>query len=153
MIIDNNLIFDSANAITTTRDSTNIIDLSIARDIGDGENIELIVQVDTSFTSTATTTTLTTVFAVSTDNSTYPTAASSDAITAANLTAGTEVLNIHVPMRRLVRAVASGGDAKPRYLKLIYTASATFSAGKMTAWIGGGRQTNTAYPSGFTVAN
>ncbi len=153
MIIDNNLIFDSAQAITTTRDSTNIIDFSIARDMGDGENLEVIIQVDTAFTSTATTTTLSATFEVSTDNSTYTTAALSTTATMAQLTAGVEILNIHVPMRRLVLATASGGDAKPRYCKLVYTASATLSAGKITAWIGGGRQTNTGYPSGFTVAN
>jgi len=153
MIIDNNLVLDSAAAITTTRDSTNIIDFSIARDMGDGEALEVIVQVDTALTSTANTTTLTTVFAVSTDNSTYTTAAGTSAINIGGLTAGIEVLNIHVPMRQLIIATASGGNAKPRYAKLIYTCSATLSAGKLTAWVGGGRQTNTGYPSGYTVAN
>jgi hypothetical protein len=156
MIIDNNLIFDSAAAITTTRDSTNIIDLSQARDIGDGHYLSLIVQVATAPTSTATTTTVTVKFMVSTDNSTYTTAALSDAVTIGSMAIGTNILNVYVPMRRLVLAVSgTGGDQFPRYLKLNYVASATLSAGAFTAWIGDARQTDPGpgYPSGFTVLN
>lgn len=157
MLIDNNLIFDSNAAITTTRDSTNIIDLSVARDIGDGEMIEVLVQVGTTApTSTATTTTVVAQVMVSTDNSTYTTAAKSDAIQIGLLTTGSSILNIHMPMRRLVDAVAgTGNDAYPRYIKLNYVPSATLSAGTLTAALIGARQTNpgAGYPSGFTVAN
>jgi len=149
--IDNNLIFDTANAITTTRDSTNVIDLTVQEDIGDGSgqaDLEIIVQVATTMTATTTTATLTCAFEGSTNSTTYTIFAQSDAISTASLTQGTQILNIKVPMRRLVI-----GDAKPRYLKLVYTCSATFGAGAVTAWIGGDRQTNTGYPSGFTVLN
>jgi hypothetical protein len=159
MLIDNNLIFDSAAAVTTTRDSTNIIDLSVARDIGDGEDIEVLVLCSTPFTSTATTTTITAQIMVSTDNSTYTTAAKSDAIQIGQLTTGSEILNIQMPQRRILNPSVSGGgvgnDAYPRYIKLNYVASATLSAGAVTAALIGVRQTNPAagYPSGFTVAN
>jgi len=157
MLIDNNLIFDSNAAITTTRDSTNIIDLSVARDIGDGEDIEVLVQVGTTvLTSTATTTTIVAQVMVSTDNSTYTTAAKSDAVQIGLLTTGSHILNIHMPMRRLYSEVAgTGNDQYPRYIKLNYVASATLSAGTLTAALIGDRQTNPAagYPSGFTVNN
>lgn len=157
MLIDNNLIFDSNAAITTTRDSTNIIDLSVARDIGDGEQIEVLIQCGTTaLASTATTTTIVAQVMVSTDNSTYTTAAKSDAIQIGLLTTGSHILNIHMPMRRIYSEVpGTGNDAYPRYIKLNYVASATLSAGTLTAALIGDRQTNpgAGYPSGFTVAN
>lgn len=156
MLIDNNLVFDTANAITTTRDSTNIVDFSVARDMGDGELLEIIIQ-PKSLTSTATTTTIQAQVMVSTDNSTYTTAALSTTVTLGQLTTGSNILNIHVPMRRIENAsqASVGNDAYPRYMKLNYIVSATLSAGTITAWIGGARQTNpgAGYPSGFTVAN
>ena len=156
MMIDNNLVFDTANAITTTRDSTNIIDFSVARDMGDGEGLEVIIQ-PSGLTSTATTTTIQAMFMVSTDNSTYTTAAMSTTVTLGSLSTGSNILNIHVPMRRIEDATiySAGNDAYPRYCKLNYVVSATLSAGTITAWIGGARQTNPSagYPSGFTVAN
>ena len=74
----------------------------------------------------------------------------SAAIAASSLTQGTEIANVHVPMRRLVV-----GDAMPRYLKLVYTCSALLTLGKVTAWVGSGRQTNAGlgYAPGFSVAN
>lgn len=157
MLIDNNLLFDSNAAITTTRDSTNIIDLVNARDIGDGEELEVLVQVGTTaLTSTATTTTIVAQVMVSTDNSTYTTAAKSDAVQIGLTTTGSHILNIHMPMRRLyAEGAGTGNDAYPRYIKLNYVASATLSAGTLTAALIGARQTNPAagYPSGFTVAN
>ena len=53
MIIDYDLILDSAAAVTTTRDSTQIIDLTLAEDIGDGEVLEVIVEVATTFGAAA----------------------------------------------------------------------------------------------------
>ena len=160
MMIDNNLIFDSNAAVTTTRDSTNIIDLSVARDIGDGEDIEVLVQCGTTnLASTATTTTIIAQIMVSTDNSTYTTAAKSDAVAIGKLTTGSHILNISMPIRRIYSEVAGaaglGNDAYPRYIKLNYVCSATLSAGTLTAALIGDRQTNPGpgYPSGFTVNN
>lgn len=158
MIIDKNLIFDSAAAITTTRDSINIIDLSQARDIGiseDSASIDVIIQVATAIVSATTTATLIAAVNVSTDNSTYTVAAQTDGagISTASLLAGVNILNIQMPARRLLAPNGVGGDAVPRYIKIIYTASATFSSGNITAWLGAGKEANTPYPSGFTVNN
>src|ERR1019366_2981497 len=97
MIIDKNLIFDSAAAITTTRDSTNIIDLSQARDIGvseDAASIDVIIQVTTAIVSATTTATLIAAVSISTDNSTYTIAAQSDSagISTASLLVGAYIL-------------------------------------------------------------
>lgn len=150
-VIDKNLIFSTNQAITTSTDSDFIIDLTNARDIGSGEGeaaLNVIVQVATTMTATSTTATLTCLFEGSTDSTTYTTFAETDAISTASLTQGVQILNIFVPMRRLVI-----NDAVPRYLKLVYTCSAAFGAGNVSAWVGATRQANTAYPPGFTVAN
>src|SRR5579859_6743105 len=103
--IDNNLIFDTNSAITTTRDSTNVIDLSQARDIGVSEgmaSLDVIIQVATTLTSATTTATLVAAVEGSTDSTTYTILAETDTISTASLVAGVNILNIQMPARRLL---------------------------------------------------
>lgn len=50
MIHDAQLLFSDAQALTATAVSTNVVDLGIARDIGTGESLYLVVTLDVAFT-------------------------------------------------------------------------------------------------------
>lgn len=158
MILDGNLLLDTAAAITTSTNSTNVIDLSTFRDMGvgqeDGATPQILCIVSTAFTTTNSAT-LQVAFQGSTDNSTWNTYVSSPAYAAAALTAGARLLDIDVPR-------PAAGLAIPRYLRLSYTVgTGVFSAGNVTSAVVLGRLDQpvsasgflSGYPSGFTVAN
>lgn len=147
MLMDALLLFDTATAITTSQDSYNTIDLSIARDMGVGEEpIRVLAQVITAFTTTNSAT-LTVAFQGSTDDVTYTTYAQSRAYAAAELLAGRHLLQINVPR-------PGGTAAMPRYLKLVYTVgTGIFSAGTVTSALVLDRQDSPQYPPGVTVSN
>lgn len=50
MILDAHNLFSDAQAVTATANSTNVIDSSVARDLGAGEEIYLVVMVDVAMT-------------------------------------------------------------------------------------------------------
>lgn len=150
MILDQNLLFDTAHALTATAASTNVVDLVNARDMGrgdaNGSTPKLMVLVTTAFSSTNSGT-LTVQFQGSTDNSTFTTYAESRAYTAGELTAGNRLFDVDVPR-------PSGGAALPRYLRLNYVVANAFTAGAVTSAIVLGRQDQSPYyPPGVTVAN
>lgn len=158
MILDGNLLFDTAAAITSTVASTNVVDLANFRDLGvnGGEFAppKLMVLVTTAF-ATSTAATLQVSFQGSTDNSTWTTYASSPVYAAAALTAGARLFDIDMPR-------PPAGVAVPRYVRLNYTVgTSTFSAGAVTSALVMQRQDTpvstagyqSGYPSGFTVSN
>ena len=153
MILDNNLIFDSAASVAIgvgTQASTNQINLVNARDmgVGDGEGVtpKLMVLVTTAFTTTNAAT-LQVGVQGSTDNNTYTTYALSDTIAAAQLTAGAQLLNIDMPRPK-------PGAALPQYLRLLYTvATGTFSTGNLTSALVLTRGDIVNYPPGVAVSN
>lgn len=149
MFLDNGLTFNSAvgtaQTVTTTADSTGIIDVTgagsgtapamingfpnantaIGEDYGVGDGVTIpwvIVAVKTAPTSTTNTLTVSLKSAPddgSYGQGTYTTIASTGAITGANLTAGT-LIAFQVPPK-------APGAAMPRFYKLTYTASATLT--------------------------
>ena len=152
MILDGNLLLDTAAAITSSAASTNIIDLANARDMGigdgDGETPKVLCLVTTTFTTTNSAT-LQVIFEGSTDGTTWDQYAESTAYAAAALVAGNRLLDIDVPR-------PGAGQKIPRYLRLYYTVgTGVFSAGAVTSAIVLGRHDNPVpgYPSGFTVSN
>lgn len=153
MFIDGLLLFSTAGGqtITTTADSSNVLDLLTARDLGLGDDpgLELLVQVQTAMVS-AGGATLTITLKGSTDNSSYSIYASSRLLTVADMTTpGARLMQFSLP-----GPVAS--DALPRYLKLTFTtATSTFSAGAIFAALVLDRQDNNppAYPAGIVIAN
>lgn len=151
MILDGQLVFDaSGTTITTTATSTNVIDLSVARDmgIGDAPALKLAIFVGTAFTSTAAAT-LQIQVQGSTDNSNFTTMAESRAYAIADLVAGTKLFPIDLP-------AVGGVQAIPRYLRLNYVGgTATFTTGKLSAYLVLDRQDAMppAYPAGINILN
>lgn len=150
MILDSALLFDSAHAITAasgTEASTNVLDLTNARDMGIGDTpaLKLLVQVIQAFAGG---TSLAVKLQGSTDNVTYTDmpAATPTALTLGSLTAGARILDVDVPR-------PSVGQALPRYLRLLYTTVGTHTLGTVTAAIVLDRQDYVAYPPGLVINN
>ena len=138
--IDQNLVLSDAQAVTTTAVSTKSIDtITALRNIGSGNQIEVLVAVGTAFTA-AGAATMTIALQDSADNTTFADVLVSPAIAVASLAAGFEALRVRVPAT--IR----------RYIALNYTiATGPMTAGALTAVLELDRQDNVARPSGFTV--
>jgi len=143
MITDKLLRVSDAQAVTTTAVSTDTVDLSVARDIGEGGDLYMNFAMTEAFAG-GTSTNFEVIIA---DNaalsSNVVVIGASGAIVTADLTLGK---NVAV---RLNPQIASLGK---RYLGARYTVSGTNSAGKVTADIVMDVQDGKKfYASGFTV--
>lgn len=139
--VDNNLVMSDSQAITTTAASTKSIDTQTAtRNLGAGEEIDLVINVAVAASSLSAST-ITFALQDSADNSSFTDVVVGPAVAVATLaTAGTEVLRITLP--RTLR----------RYIQVNYTvATGPFTAGAYTAYLTDDRQDNVARPSGYTV--
>lgn len=166
MIIDGLLQFTgtpgsvSADSPTTgTQQSTNVLDLVNARDMGIGDDpaLELLIQIMTTF---ADGTSLDVQLQGAPDNGSgapgsYTTMWSSGALAEANLVAGRYIGNINVPrtILALPNTGASAAQALPRFLRLQYVTVGTHTAGAIYAGIVLDRQDYVAYPAGINIAN
>lgn len=148
MIIDGLTVFDpTGSAITVTRDSTNVLDLSNARDLGNMSYPGKLAVFVTEAFAAAGAGTLVVSFQGSVDNISYTEYARSQAYALADLVVGSRLLAIDWPMR-------PAGAALPRYVKLIYTvATGPMTAGKVFAGIVLDRQDPNLYPAGITISN
>jgi hypothetical protein len=143
MITDKLLRVSEDQALTTTAVSTNTIDLSIARDMGEGHNLFMNFAVTAALTG-GTSVKFEVISSASADLSTPTVIGSTDAIVSASLVTG---YNTAV---RINPQVASKGQ---RYLGARYTISGTYSAGTVTADVVETIQDGKKfYASGFTVA-
>lgn len=143
MILDKGNLVSSAQAVTSSAGSTDVIDLSQARAIGDGEELEFFVNVDTAATAAGA---ATVTFQVQTDDnsafSSPTTVIQTDAIPKATLVAGYQI-KISLPV----------GATPERYLRLYYSvATGPLTAGAFTAGLVLDAQNSRAYPSGYTIA-
>jgi hypothetical protein len=142
MITDTLLRVSDGQALTTTAVSTNTIDLSIARDIGEGTELIMNFAVATALTG-GTSVKFEVISSAAADLSTPTVIGSSDAIAAADLVAGK---NVAV---KINPSIASTGQ---RYLGARYTIVGTFSAGTVIADVVASVQDGKKfYASGFTV--
>ena len=142
MITDKLLRVSEDQALTTTAVSTDKIDLSVARDMGEGQDLFMNFAVTTALTG-GTSVKFEVVTSAAADLSSPTVIGSTDAIVTASLVAG---YNTAV---RINPQIASLGQ---RYLGARYTISGTYTSGKVTADvvmdIQDGRK---FYPSGVTV--
>ena len=143
MITDSLLRVSEDQALTTTAVSTNTIDLSVARDMGEGTTLYMNFAV-TEALANGTSVTFEIITSASANLGTPTVIGSSAAIVTASLTLGKNIVVTLNP------DIAGKGQ---RYLGARYTIAGTFNAGKVTAdiveTIGDGQK---YYASGFTVA-
>lgn len=149
MITDSQLNLSSAQAVTTTAVSANTYDLGQARDVGTGQDLYVVVTVDSNVTAAGAGTVTFQVISSASAALTSPTIlAQTDAIGKAELPAGRRPIVLQVP-----RTILAAQPIGQRYLGLQYTVG----TGPLT---GGSFTTNIVvdpqdvgklYPSGFTV--
>lgn len=143
MITDKNLRVSTDQAVTTTAVSSDTIDLSVARDMGEGGEITMNFALTEAFAG-GTSTNFEVIIA---DNaalsSNVVVVGASGALATADLTLGK---NVAVRINPLI------GSLGKRYMGARYTVSGTNTAGKVTADIVEAIQDGKKfYPSGFSV--
>lgn len=147
MITDRQHQVSAAQALTSgTIIATDAIDLGQARDVGAGEMMFLVINVDTTFTGgTSVQPQIITGTGVSTTiNAGVQVLGSLPALTAAQLVAGA-LFVFPVPER-------NPQDRGARYLGVQYVMVGTFGAGALTAsFVKGSQHINKQYTSGFVI--
>lgn len=150
MITDAENTLSASQAVTATAFSTNTIDLSQARDVGAGEEVNIYVNVEQTVTAAgAATLNIQVVTSANANLSTPTIIGQTDAIPKANLPIGSQII-IPVP-RSFINQLGQ------RYLGLQYTVSTgPLTAGIFSAGVALDAPDNTGlvkkvYPSGFAV--
>ena len=142
MITDSLLRVSEDQAVTSTAYSTNTIDLSAARDVGEGKTLYMNFALTEAFAN-GTNITFEVVTSANANLSSHDVVGSSTTIATAALTLGKNIVVAINPQ------IASNGK---RYLGARYVVTGTMNAGKVTAdvveTIGDGQK---YYASGFTV--
>lgn len=154
---DSLLIFSSAQAITATAPSTNVLDMLTLRDEGVGNMIEINVYVSTLFTTSNAATLQIALQGSFTagGGGTYYDILLSPVIAVAALTLGAHLFA--VPLPRLYQPNAQAVNtppAPPQYLRLNYTVgTGVFTAGALNAWLSADmdRQAYYNYKNNYTV--
>ena len=142
MITDKLLRVSEDQALTTTAVSTNTIDLSVARDMGEGQELFMNFAVTAALTG-GTSVKFEVIQSASADLSTPTVIGSTDAVVTASLVAG---------YNTAVRVNPQIGSKGQRYIGARYTISGTYSAGTVTADVVASIQDGKKfYASGFTV--
>ena len=144
MILDAQLLFSDAQAITAAAGSTNTIDLGAVRDIGTGEPLYVVVSVDVAFTDGSSDSTLTVALEGDSTTSFTPD--------------GTENLGV-------IPALAAIGDTfiyrldpgslplQYQYVRLKFTPNnGNLTTGSVTAVLAHNVQKWKAYAKGYTIS-
>lgn len=143
MILDAQTLFSDAQAITAAAASTNYIDLGVARDIGVGEDIYVVIQVDVAFTDGSSDSTLA-VTIESDDNTSFSSATTVQ-------TVGTFAA-LSAIGSKLVAKVQSFTTPE-RYLRLYYTpANGNLTTGSVTAFFCNGVDNIRTYADAITIS-
>jgi hypothetical protein len=122
----------SGVALTVTRASTNVIDWTVARDVGVNADLEAHLVIAQTFTA-AGAATLQVAYQTSADNATWVDILNSPVYAVADLVAGALVFRYKVPLFQL-----NDKGTPNRYHRLNYTvATGPFTAGSVIAWITG----------------
>jgi len=142
----------TGQAVTATANSTNVVDLSLARDIGEGDDVYVSFSVGTAFTAAGAATLTPTVVVSAADTLTTPTTlGTGGTIAVASLVAGyTFVIRVNP---QLFYSSTTNSSLGLRYLGVIYTvATGPMTAGTITADVVTDIQDGKKfYASGFLV--
>lgn len=143
MILDSQLQFSDAQAVTAAAASTNVLDLGVARDIGSGKPLYVCLNVDVALDDAGDDSELAVTLETD-DNSDFTSATELMALftLAANAPAGTKKV-----------AVLPPGLDYERYLRLKYTpADGDLSAGSVTAFLTDSYEVFKAYQDNVTIS-
>ncbi len=143
MIIDAQLLFSDAQALTAAAASTNSIDLGIARDVGTGETLYVVVSVGVAMTDAGSDSTVS-VYLQTDDNSSFSSATNSQLI-------GT--LGALSAVGTTLYAKLDPAKVNERYIRLYYTpAGGDLSTGTVDAFITKDISKYTSYADGITIS-
>lgn len=145
MLIDSQLSFSDAQALTATAASTNVIDLSQDRNIGIGEPISVVLTVDVALAGTSPT------FAVSLQTATD--AAFTTPVTL--LTMPTLSGASAMPQGLKLDILYPGGPEMLQFLRLNYTLGGTSPTVTVTAEVQPSNEVQNAevfYPNNYTIS-
>lgn len=145
-VIDAQMQFSSAQALTTTAVSTNTYDLGVARDVGPGEELYFQITVDTTLAS-GTSVNFQVISSAAANLSSPNVLIETGPVVTAQLTAGRPPIVIRMPASILTTLPIG-----QRYIGLQYTIAGTYTAGNVTANLVHGEQyTNKLYPVGTVI--
>ena len=139
MIIDSLLLFSDAQAVTSAAGSTNTIDMSEVRDIGNGEPLYIVVTVDVATDAGKT-------VAVALEGDSTTTFTPDGTVTMFTMAAATAAGTV------FVYTLQPGSDPlQYRYLRLLYTPSSALTDGTFTAFLTNNYQRATHYADNITI--
>lgn len=148
MYLDRQNTVSQAQAITATAVSTDTIDLSVARDVGVGEELKFSITVDQTFNN-LTSLTPQVIISANANLSSATVLSQLDAIPLAQLTAGRKPIELSIPRTLLISQPVG-----QRYLGLNYVVAGTApTTGQVTAGIvhGSFQDIGKNYPGGFAI--
>jgi hypothetical protein len=151
MLLDSQLAFSEAQALTATAVSTNVVTLVNPRDMGIGTDLYLMVTGSNTFASAGGTATLVITVQFSNDNVSYSDALSTPVMTITELNSTAQNNQPYLANFCLPRP-EKGNDTTPLYIRLNYTVGTqNFTVGTVSAYLTIGRDEVVYYPSGYTV--
>lgn len=144
MYVDAQLLFSDAQAVTAAAASTNVVDLGIARDIGTGENMYIVVVCDVAMTDAGSDSTLDVILQGDSTESFTPDGARTLFQFAAASAAGTA---------KFARLDPGSEPLQYQYIRLYYSPNnGDLSTGSFTAFITNDIEKYTAYADGYTIS-
>lgn len=158
-IFDGSVVPSTGAALTTSRASTNVLDMLAGRDVGAGiaQDLELHVDVMQAFTAAGGATLQIQVQEAPETSlgsgvpGTYYTIAETDALPVASLIVGARVARYSWPVIQL--NYPAGDASPPRFLRLNYIVSTgPFTAGTLLAYLSADREEYLNYRANYVVA-